>query len=270
MPLFQSSMFMNYIRLYRVVWIQGRYGGGKTAVAYRIAYELCEKYGYRYILGNTRSVWNDTPDKVVQSPDGTVDAVMILDEGGLFLKTGKDTEAFLAFLRKLNIIILIPSVTRPSTRVCFFNVQRTINWYAYGIPVWSYRFELLSGAIKEKGYFHWSRPTEIFGIYDTSSAPANDGGLNDVIQEFTKNLQKATGQKAIGVGASSKTTFTIEGIDEGETPTRRTDDTPQSPSGEGSPLDELRYALNDIEYVQEEISHQLSVSLSQKKKKPRR
>lgn len=268
MPLMQSSIFINYVRLYRVLWLQGRYGGGKTALAYRIAYELCEKYGYRYIMGNTHSVWNDVLENIQQSPDGRVGLVMILDEGGLFLKTGKDVEAFLAFLRKLDIIILIPSVTRPSTRVCFFSVQRLFNWYSFGFPFWTYRFQLDSGAIRERGFFHWHKPTEIFGIYDTASAPTSDGGLNDAIQQFTKGLQKATGHKETGVGSQTRTThFTLEGFDGIEAGTGTTANTEKSTSRENPQVDEIGYAVNDLEQVQEEISHSLSLLVSNTGKK---
>ena len=50
----------------RSVWIKGQLGSYKTALTYRLAYELLtdKDYGYRHIVSNLPDVWSDPLDKV--------------------------------------------------------------------------------------------------------------------------------------------------------------------------------------------------------------
>lgn len=196
MALISAHTFLNYVKDYRVLWLSGRYGGGKTALSYRIAYELVAFYGFRYILSNIKSVWDDRFEDVVLRDGVYADAVVILDEGGLFLETSRDAKAFLAFLRKLNIVLVVPSVTPPASKLQFLSVQRVMDISRiFPLPIWAYRFDLVSGHIRETEMFYWWRPSEIFGVYDTLAFPEDDGGLGRYFNEWTKLAQAHTGYK---------------------------------------------------------------------------
>ena len=267
MALWAGGQALAYCKLYRVVWMGGRYGGGKTALAFRLAHDLLKNHGYRYLLSNVKSVWTDDPKKIVLRDGQYADAVVILDEGGLFLKSSKDAETFLAFLRKLNVVILIPSVTPPTLKVRSFTIQRVYNLYSYGLPAWVYRWTLSSGHIKETGLFYWVSPPEIFGVYDTLGTPSDDGGLEDIFNDWTVKLQKTAGYTAKGVKQApvNSVSFSFGTQAEGSNSGQQVGG---APVGEVSRLvNELRSLTNDIQDAQEEISDRVSVFQSSSKKK---
>jgi len=195
MGLILADSMLGMVRNYRVLTIGGRFGGGKSALAHMIAYWLLERGHVRYLISNVRSVWRDNPEKIEMRGGKLVDAVVILDEAGIFLETGRDAKKFLAYLRKMNIILIMPTVLEPSKTVQFLTAQRTMTYNPMGVPLWWYRMNLRYGSQKESYGFGWWKPHEIFGIYDTSGAPEDDGGLDYYVKQWTKELQTATGTK---------------------------------------------------------------------------
>lgn len=177
MPLFNHQILMGYLRNFRIVHLAGRYGGGKTALAFRLAYELLSSGDFRWCLSNIPCVFADDPSRV-DVRDGRVDAVVVLDEGGIFLKTTYDIDKFIAYLRKLNIVLLIPSVLPPSSRATFLSIERIFNGWSLGLPVWFYGYTLRYGRAAFNGWFAWWGPHEIFGLYNTLAYPEDDGGLS--------------------------------------------------------------------------------------------
>ncbi len=177
--LINGSPLIHMLNQFRVIWFQGSYGGGKTLLAYELAYELYQTGRYRYILGNSNSVWTDSPPDVELRDGSFVDAIVILDEGGLFMKVSSDADAFMLGLRKLNITLLVPSVTPPSTRIKFLRIQRIINGMSFGLPFWLYQYQLSLGFEKERAYVGIWKPQEIYGIYDTIDYPMDDCYMSD-------------------------------------------------------------------------------------------
>jgi hypothetical protein len=196
MPLFNASALIGYLRTFRVLWVGGRYGGGKTALAYRLAHELLSIGASRYIISNVRSVWNDKMSSVrIRRVEGRffVDTVLILDEAGLFLRTSSDADAYLSFLRKINVILILASVTPPATRVRFLTCNRAFNLNSFGLPAWVYSYNLSYMSVAERDYFTWWRPSEIFGIYDTAGAPSDDAGIHSWLDGLRLKYQKESG-----------------------------------------------------------------------------
>ena len=72
--LLNAQLAMGYLRLYRVAFIEGRYGGGKTSLAFRMAHDLLRSGQYRYLLSNVKSVWTDALDTVVPRDGYFLDA----------------------------------------------------------------------------------------------------------------------------------------------------------------------------------------------------
>lgn len=190
--LVRGAPIIQMVNQFRIVWLQGSYGGGKTLGAYQIAHDLYQTGRYRYILGNSNSVWTDSPENVVLRDGSFVDAIVILDEGGLFMRMNRDAEKFMIGLRKLNITILCPSVQPPSTRVKFLQMQRIFNFQVLGLPLWLYQFRLNLGAEREKSHFGIWKPQEIYGIYDTLDYPYDDLYLSDWFEYW---MQKAKESK---------------------------------------------------------------------------
>lgn len=192
MPLINAQNFLGLVRSYRVCWFGGRYGGGKTALAVRTAYELLNGGHADYLLSNLSCVWADSPEDVVVRDPHYLDTVLLMDEAGLFLKSAQDADSMLAFMRKYNTYLLLPSVRRPARTVTDLQVWRTMNLEVIGIPCWVYQYFLKNAGIKQEERFYWWRPSEIFGVYDTEDTPLDESDIGDFLEE---HLSRYAGKK---------------------------------------------------------------------------
>lgn len=167
-----GDVFLNTLRHYRIGWIGGRFGGGKTAIAVRIAIQFEEKGWVDSIIGNFPCVafksWRDM--------DELRNAFIILDEAGAWMKE-KDFEDTVAFLRKRNLYLVVPSVMPPPIKARALNIQRIINFDMIGLPIWLYQMSLDYMNIHEEAKLWWVNPKEVFGLYDTSDVAINSRGI---------------------------------------------------------------------------------------------
>jgi len=177
--LMRAQPLLHMLNQFRLAWVMGGYGTGKTLVCYALAWELFKSGRYRYLIGNSNSIWTDNPETVVLRDGSFVDAIVILDEAGLFLRMNRDADKFMLGLRKLNITILCPSVLPPSSRVKFLQVQRTLNLQSIGIPAWLFQWRLNLGSNKEKDNFILRNPQNYYGLYDTLDYPVDDLYISD-------------------------------------------------------------------------------------------
>jgi len=196
--LWGGHLLLRYIENYRVVWLGGRYGSGKTALAFMIAHELMKTGRYHYIFSNTASVWNDDPDKAVLRPDEAgietfIDCIIILDEAGEFMATRSQAQAWLSYLRKLNIVLILPSVLPPANDVRFVTVRREFDMSVIGIPIWFYKMSMSIGDIDETHKFQWFLPQCIYGIYDTLSLTQDADFLLHAIKGWIDKARLARG-----------------------------------------------------------------------------
>lgn len=240
--LIRGQPIIQLVNQFRIVWLQGSYGGGKTLGAYQLAHDLYATGRYRYILGNSNSVWTDSPENVVLRDGSFVDAIVILDEGGLFMRMSRDAEKFMIGLRKLNITILCPSVQPPSTRVKFLQMQRIFNFQVLGLPLWLYQFRLNLGAEREKATFGIWKPSQIFGIYDTLDYPYDDLYLSDWFEYW---MVKAKESKPEWCTWGKPPAYKVQ---------RRT-----GRSGENSALDQLGGIIEEAISQNEELQESLSL-----------
>lgn len=201
MSLINGTPIVFLLRGYRVAHLAGRFGSGKTALAYRLAYELLEHHGFRYILSNCEDVWSDRPEDIVLRPDAKgdptyMDAVVILDEAGIVFEGTQHARQFVAFMRKFNVCLLLPSVEAPPSRVRFLQIMRKYNFNALGLPLWWYEARLNTGLDRVRYQFGWWQFSEIFGVYDTSDFPSDDSGIGDWIGQHVE--RKTTGRRKRG------------------------------------------------------------------------
>jgi hypothetical protein len=188
-----AATTLGYLKNYRIATIEGRFGGGKTSCAFRLAYELVQQGHARYIVSNVASVWNDDPEAVLPDDEYKRNVVIILDEAGIFLEDTRAAKKYINFLRKLNITLLMPSAETPASRVRNLVIQRTFQGQAWGLPLWKYGVSLNQGKIKENVGFDWWFPHEIYGIYDTAGAPVDDGGISYWLQRWTDEYREFHG-----------------------------------------------------------------------------
>lgn len=265
MALLGADVFLKMVRSMRVLSFDGYFGSGKTSLAFRIALELAQSGHCRYILSNCKSPIVDDPETVElryeKSGAAFVDAVIVLDETGEFIKTSRDTELWLSYLRKLNVILLAPSYRRLPVEFSNFACARVYDWSAWGVPLWQYKYNILQRSVKEDRHFFWHNPKEIWGIYDTEGFPSDGGILRDWLMKWTAKAAESKGYVA------PKQTAPIQFLPSSAWAFKPTDQgSEQTENSSMAVLDELRGVAQDLSSAAAQASINLSVHEPQKRK----
>lgn len=183
--LLNADVFIATCQSYRLVWISGRFGGGKTSLAYRISIPFLDK-GYRLITNN-QSVWSDQPEDVKLGENNHLHSVVILDEGGLWFKSSKQIEMIASYAAKMDVIYLLPSFWPPTRSAQVLVVQPIFNLKSAGLPVIVYKWKVKLGSFSDGGTFFWLNPEEIYGIYSRQD-PGDSGA--DIVQWLIERTEQ--------------------------------------------------------------------------------
>lgn len=173
-------MLYAYVKTFRTIWLAGRFGGGKTSLAVALALSLVRDGSCKFIASNVALTVGELVRKAdAQEIRDVRDCAILLDEAWSVLGTGFDKNArdWLAYLRKRNQYLLMPSVLPLARCVRTLTVERRFNGLIFGLPVWAYRWRLSSGTGDEKGTYLWWRPKRIFGAFDTLGEPGDEWGI---------------------------------------------------------------------------------------------
>jgi hypothetical protein len=195
------------IDMYRLVWIGGKFGGHKTAIAFAIS-EMFLKKGYRLVT-NCRCVWGDDLEKVQLDQDNHLHAVVLLDEGGMYFKASRQIEQISNYAAKMDCIYLIPSHSPPAKAAQIITIQPIISLKATGIPLIIYTWRVEIGSFKDKGSFGWWNPAEIYGVYSRQD-PGDDP---EAIINF---LVKRAGQYRAKYGRKEHDIFNLATLTEAD------------------------------------------------------
>jgi len=144
-----ADAFLRMVANHRVVWLSGRFGGGKTSLAVWIAAWLVRNRYAARLVSNIPIVGRVDPPPVPIN-----DSVILLDESWMYVDSWSDVKAYAAFLRKANLYLLLPSVWPPHSRLRILECHRVFNGVAIGLPFWVYRWSLGMASISEKGLLH--------------------------------------------------------------------------------------------------------------------
>lgn len=178
---------------YRLAIMKGNFGAGKTSFAFRLALAMALKYKFRYIISNTLSVLTDDPADVFLREGIYADAIIILDEAGEFMESRSQTREFISFLRKINVVLIMPSFMLPSREVRLLSVQRVFNAEILALPLWAYRFTVDNGDVENSGFFAWHNPREIWGLYDTVGLPQDADEIIFYLKRWIDQARRTTG-----------------------------------------------------------------------------
>jgi len=165
-PLFQHDDPVALASSFRVVWIRGRYGGGKTSFGVWLTLELLKRRYARHVVSNIELThpalelvrttnekkllkelvelyeYAATVDDVSAITSELVDCVMLLDESWRILSEDMPSgprKTLTAYLRKLNQYLILPSVMSVHKALTNFSVERVWDGrQALGIPLWWY------------------------------------------------------------------------------------------------------------------------------------
>lgn len=171
-----ASEFLLMLRNFRIVWLAGRFGGGKTAFATILAaYALSHGWVEDVIANYPCAIANPAPTPPVRN------SLIILDESWQFARDSRAIQKYGAYLRKLGNFLILPSVFPVSSNLSLFRAERVFNAYVVGIPAWIWRWWLQQRGYTEKGYFAVIRPHEVFPLYDSYSVDTSDGAIADLL-----------------------------------------------------------------------------------------
>ena len=194
-----ASGLLQLIQSYRLVWIGGKFGGGKTAFAIRISEEYL-KLGYR-LLTNTPCIWGDEWERVRLHPEtGMLNAVVVMDEAGLALKATRQVEAMAAYAAKMDCIYLFPSFFPPIRAAQVVTIQPVFSFVQIGLPFTVYKWRVKIGAFSDGGTFVWSWPSEVWGVY---SRRAPESSIYDLISLLGSRVEDYRRHWGVSNGVSA-------------------------------------------------------------------
>jgi hypothetical protein len=179
MSLVNAGVALSQLRGFRMCWYPGRFSSGKSAIAFRMAYELSQNWGYR-IVSNQECVWNETvpPDWIFDDRGNmTLQCIAIVDEGGLWVQDEVEAMEYLAFAGKMDLIVSLPSITEPCDLFASLSIQPMYNFRSVGVPINVYQWRVSQQKAKFQGGFQWWGMEEIYGTYSTLNPSADPRGL---------------------------------------------------------------------------------------------
>lgn len=190
---------LSYIQMFRIVWIKGRVGFGKTALSVYIAKAMLDVGLADGVVSNFPSI---LPCHIFED-DGTLfNRVIVFDEAWQFVdnRTSISNErGYGAFARKYGSYFLLPSVQPVDRRLRAIIVQPKYRNIFTGKTVWEYIIDDSDKeAAKTRGEFSFDT-RKAYGLYSTEYIPINDGGI---MKRFNRTFAEMTGVEYGGKGHS--------------------------------------------------------------------
>jgi hypothetical protein len=162
---------------YRMVWIPGAFGNGKTLLAMGIYAQYFLPRGYR-LISNTKSIWTEEDlSSVTLDENGHLKAFILVDEGGQYFTEGDDIRELTRNPRKMDYILCFPSFHPPHRSAQVFQIQPTWSYRSAGIPFIHFDWYVKVGQYKAKGGFGWWFFQEMFGTYSSQNPGASPGSI---------------------------------------------------------------------------------------------
>lgn len=216
MPLVGHALFMANFTAYRTVWIRGGMGKGKSLVGVAILDELLRQ---KLITGCVYNIKCALKPQPFQEPyvdhygrerphRGIHGAGILFDEAGRFVDNRTFARNNLAYgrdARKLDVYMVMPSVTPVDKRLAYLSVERVndiqipgiksfiellclipfvkrllgpIAWLGQGM--WKYKWSLSLGEQSGVGTFWLMSPGDYYPLYDTYAQPSGDGDIAEM------------------------------------------------------------------------------------------
>jgi hypothetical protein len=262
MPL-SGEQALQTFRGQRNLWIGGRYGSYKTACSVRLAIEFMERGWSDHLICNFPCVAATDPSRL-----GDLRKVfIILDEGGagnwLTERTFGDV---VAFMRKRDLYLCVPSYSTPPLKARALNMQMVFDGHASMLDFVVYQMSLDNMNVHERNRLIWRKASEIYGLYDTNHIASDSGGILTLINAVFR---------ADGVGREYETnpndsSKTSPRLWRGVTFGTSNQDNPALVDGERvQDLESVGRLVSDLAEIKESLS-ELVVPVSRRRKKTSR
>lgn len=181
--------FLQAVKMYRILYLSGYMGSGKTLLSMAIAIEFWKRRWVDNVYSNL--VLEGDFDQGI--PNKIRSACVIYDEAWQELDSrdfrGSTAQRWSAYLRKRNIYLLLPSVHPVDTRMRTLQVQRKLK---VGNLFWMYAWVVDDGFSKINGWFILFDPIYFGNAYDHKEEPSYDRGryLGEVLGEGVERTAK--------------------------------------------------------------------------------
>lgn len=186
-----ASEFLEHLLLFRVCWIRGRLGGGKTLLSYAIAEHLMK-------MGQVEGVITNFPNvmpSAIKAEDGTlINRAIIFDEAWTHLDSRDslvNPREYGAYARKIDSYWLFPSVHQIDKRLRSVIVWRSARLDLFN--VWIYRWSLELDYDEASGWFLLTNPSRYFGRFASGHVPVDDGGIEKRYRRTMDQLTEGQG-----------------------------------------------------------------------------
>lgn len=181
----------------KFIWIQGVNRSGKTALAVDISREFL-KSNWR-LISNLNCVWNEQLPIELDS-NLQLNCVVILDEGGIFMRTKESIRHIMGAKGKLNCVFLMPSTEEPHEDLWngwIEPAERLNNWFVKKfLGVWVYenlfkiwKFVEFDASSKDgfrKTIFFQIHPKAVYYLYSTLIIGHS---ADDILSQFRQSLE---------------------------------------------------------------------------------
>jgi hypothetical protein len=171
---------------YRMVWIPGAFGNGKTMLAMGMYAQYFLPRGYK-LVSNTQSIWTEKDvNSLSLDENGHLKVFILIDEGGQYFEDGDDIRDLLRNPRKMDYVLCFPSFHPPHRSAQIFQIQPTWSYRSAGIPYIHFDWYVKVGQYKAKGAFGWWWFQEMYGTYSSQ----NPGQSPGTIRKWLSNQNK--------------------------------------------------------------------------------
>jgi hypothetical protein len=162
---------------YRMVWLPGAFGNGKTLCAVGMYAQYFRPRGYR-LVSNLQTVWTESDLKQVNMDEnGKLKTFILIDEGGQYFEDADDIKDVMRNPRKMDYILCFASFVPPAKIAQIFQIQPTWSYRSAGIPFIHYEWSAKIGHYKNKGHFGWWFFQEMYGTYSSSSPAGSPASI---------------------------------------------------------------------------------------------
>lgn len=183
----------------RIVCITGSLGSGKTLIAHEIA-EYFLKKGYRF-YGNCKSEWIDDYVVELNKKGEQVKAVILCDEGGLYVRTFADVKRLASYARKLDLYIIFSGKKLPHEDLqslvlyCWYDFFK--NW-RIPLKIWRYDVEVQTSK-SYHGYIYQTGWWKYYGVYSTLDPGDDVEGTLKKIDKWIDRFRELYGDEVSGM-----------------------------------------------------------------------
>jgi hypothetical protein len=203
------ELLLSYLQMFRVVWIKGRVGFGKTALSVYLAKALLDAQLVDGVISNFPTIL----PAHIHDDDGTLfNRVVLFDEAWQFVdnRTSISNErGYGAFSRKYGCIFLLPSVQPVDKRLRQITIQPLYRNIFTGVTTWEFVVDdSEKEAAKSRGRFSFDTKLA-YGLYSTEYIPINDGGI---MRRFNQTFIEMTGSEYGGAGHTANEDRGVEEI----------------------------------------------------------